>query len=135
MEAGIRSKLAAAIALAAARVEESQECAGLFAELGADGAAILARSLYLSAPHYQIGQPCRRATAFVYFGQEPTFLCSGFASLADERAALVLIHEALHHAGLAESPSQPGAMSAAAIEGMVREACGSQKAVQSGRAR
>jgi len=126
MNADIRSKLAAAIPLAAARVESSPECAGLFAELGADGAQVLAGALYFSAPHLHIDQICRRATAYAYFGQQPTFLCSSFASLNDENAAMVLIHEALHHAGLPEGPAAPGGMGASAINEMVRKACGSQ---------
>lgn len=130
MDADTRSKLAAALARAAARVEASPECAGLFAELGADGADVLAGSFYFPAPLRQMESTCRRATAYTYVGKETTFLCRGFASLTDERAALVIIHEALHHAGLAESPYELSAQTSAAINDMVRKACGAQQARQ-----
>jgi hypothetical protein len=68
-------------------------------------------------------------------GAAPTFLCTGFSSLTDEHAALVLVHEALHHAGLTESPSDPSGMSSAAINEMVRTACGFEVFKKGGRAR
>ncbi|MCG6947754.1 MAG: hypothetical protein LJE93_02410 [Acidobacteria bacterium] len=44
--------------------------------------------------------------------------------LSDEQAAMVIIHEALHHAGLSEYPKDPDAMTSRAINGMVSEKCG-----------
>jgi hypothetical protein len=135
MDPTTRSKLTSAFALAAARIEGSPECAALFAELGADGAELLATSLYFPAPPAQRASTCRQAAAYTYVGSAPTFLCGGFTSLTDEHAALVLVHEALHHAGLPESPSDPRAMSSAAINEMVRKACGFEVFKRGGRAR
>jgi hypothetical protein len=44
--------------------------------------------------------------------------------LFDEQAAMVIIHEALHHAGLSEYPQDPDGMTSRAINGMVMEQCG-----------
>jgi hypothetical protein len=106
------------------RVEASPRCAGLFAELGADGVRMLATSLYFRAPIAKQTGVCRRAEAYTHVGAAPTFLCDRFGRLSHEQSALVLIHEALHHAGLEESPAVPGAMSSAAINDMVQKACG-----------
>jgi hypothetical protein len=47
-------------------------------------------------------------------GSPSTFVCRLFQRLGDERAAVVLIHEALHHAGLTEYPQDPEAMTSGA---------------------
>jgi len=44
--------------------------------------------------------------------------------LLTEQAAMVVIHEALHHAGLPERPHDKKAMTSGQINDMVREACG-----------
>lgn len=135
MDADTRSKLAAAIALAAARVEESPECAGLFASLDTDGVEMLASTLYFPAPPARRASSCRQAVAYTFVGEAPTFLCSAFSSLTDEHASLVLIHEALHHAGLPEGAWKAGGvMSSAAINDMVQVACGLNVANKGGRA-
>lgn len=124
MDPTTRSKLTSAFALAMSRVADTPECAGLFSDLGADAAEMLATSLYFPAPAAHRTSTCRRAVAYTYVGAAPTYLCGGFSSLTDDRAALVLVHEALHHAGLPESPSDPRAMSSVVINEMVRKACG-----------
>jgi len=134
MNSKIRSKLTTAFDLAVARVEESPQCAGLFVEIGADGIEMLATTLYFPAPVAKKTTTCRRSEAYTYVGEAPTFLCSNFRSLTAEQGAVVLIHEALHHAGLEESPWTPGAPSSAAINQAVRTACGFQVFKSSGRA-
>jgi hypothetical protein len=47
----------------------------------------------------------------------------GFAD-STPAAAVIVIHEALHFAGLPESPQTPGAMSPAEINEMVADRCG-----------
>jgi hypothetical protein len=134
MKTKMQSKLTTAFDLAVGLVEESPQCAGLFAELGADGAETLATSLYFPAPIAKKTSVCRRSEAYTYVGEAPTFLCDRFGRLSDEKAALVLIHEALHHAGLEESPKVPGAMSSAAINDMVQKACDFNELDRVGRA-
>lgn len=120
-----RAKLEAAFDLALQRLREVPECAELFRRLGADGVEMLRTALY-----FPIGSPtkevemCGTADAFTYVGDAPTFLCRKFYRLTDERAAMVVVHEALHHAGLTEWPSDPEGMKSIAINQMVSEGCG-----------
>lgn len=77
--------------------------------------------------------PASRSYTFV--GEAPTFLCSGFSAMTDEHASLVLVHEALHRAGLPEGAWKAGGvMSSAAINDMVQVACGLNVAKKGGRA-
>jgi hypothetical protein len=66
---------------------------------------------------------CERGYAATIVGAPSTFVCRNFQHLSDERAALVLIHEALHHAGLTEYPQDPEAMTSARINRMVDKSC------------
>ena len=61
--------------------------------------------------------------AQTYVGDAPTWICRRVTSYSDEQAALVVIHEALHHAGLTEKPHDRNAMSSGAINKMVGKSC------------
>jgi hypothetical protein len=63
---------------------------------------------------------CRRSLAQSYVGGAPTWVCRRVWSLSDEHVALVVIHEALHHAGLTEKPQDRNAMSSGEINTLVR---------------
>ena len=97
----------------------------MFASLGADGIEALNATLY-----FPIDNPirrrdfCQRFLTYTYVGASATWVCPDFKRLPVERAALVLIHEALHHAGLTEYPVDPDAMSSLAIDKMVKRNCG-----------
>ncbi len=68
---------------------------------------------------------CQRSVpAFTYVGSPQTRLCRRFASMAPARAAVTVLHEALHGAGLTESPLNPDGMTPREIDHMVMEACG-----------
>ncbi len=62
--------------------------------------------------------------AFTSLGSAVTRLCPGFARLDDERAAVILLHEALHRAGLDEWPHDPDGLTPQGINELVREGCG-----------
>jgi hypothetical protein len=66
---------------------------------------------------------CPSALAYTLVGGAPTWLCRRFARLSDERAAAILLHEALHHAGMDEWPHDPQAAPASAINELVEDAC------------
>ena len=134
MNDAMRSKLTAAFAVATSRIEGSPECAALFAALDADGVEMLVGSLYFPAPPARRAGTCRQAVAYTFVGEAPTFLCSGFSAMTDDDASLVLVHEALHRAGLPESASQSGARSSAAVNDLVQVACGLNVAKKGGRA-
>ncbi len=124
MPQSTRDKLVTAFELAVARVQQVEECRALFTELGADPVLALATTLYEPAGPYKETTTCRRALAFTYVGAAPTRLCRRFGFLSDDEAGMVVVHEALHHAGLTERPADREAMSAGAINVMVRKACG-----------
>jgi hypothetical protein len=120
----VRSKLESGFELAIERVQTEPRCAELFAELGADGAELLATTMYYPADLKLERDLCSGALAYTVVGGAPSWLCRRFRRLSDEKAAHVLLHEALHRAGLDEFPHDPQAMTPAAIDEMVHEACG-----------
>jgi hypothetical protein len=117
-------KLRAAFTVALERIRKIPRCSGLFADLDADGVEMLTNTLYTPAHPFDEQSLCRSAAAFTWVGGVHTRLCRRFASLPEERAAMTLIHEALHHAGLTEQPMDPDGMTAREIDGMVSDACG-----------
>jgi len=117
-------KLREAFSVAIERVQEIPQCGGLFAELEADGLAMLTTTIYMPTHRMDEQTVCQTAAAFTWVGGAHTRLCRRFSSLSEERAAMTLIHEALHHAGLTEKPADPEAMTAREIDGMVGAACG-----------
>jgi hypothetical protein len=120
----LMEKLRAAFNTALERVQEIPECGALFAELNADGVEMLTTALYTPTHPFDEQSLCQSAAAFTWVGGVHTRLCRRFASLSEERAAMTLIHEALHHAGLTEEPMDPNGMTAREIDGMVSDACG-----------
>jgi hypothetical protein len=120
----VRYRLELAFPVAVQRVREVESCRALFADLGADGLLKLERTIYLP-PQPGEGRSCRsRVVAFTGVGTPHTRLCPAFGGLANDRAAIGLIHEALHFAGLGERPSDPHGMSPLQINTMVERACG-----------
>jgi hypothetical protein len=92
--------------------------------MGADGAQLLALSGYYAAGPAREASICRRAMATTLVDGGPVHVCRRFDTLSDDEAAVVLLHEALHHAGLRERPQDPDGMEPSAISRMVRSACG-----------
>jgi hypothetical protein len=119
--------LALAYPLAVTKVRTVASCRALFERLGADPVQSLMNSRYLAAGQEREKQtgPCRRgAAAVTAVGSAEVRLCLSFGSLQVSNAAITLLHEALHYAGLGEWPSSPDAMTSAQINLMVRDACG-----------
>jgi hypothetical protein len=135
MPASLRVKLEAGFELAVVRLRESASCRELFARLGADPFETLATGLYFAVDSYRreaelcgrnLAASSRGAENLAYttVGGAATFLCRPFAWISTEKAAVAVIHEALHHAGLTEWPHDRLAMSSTEITEMVEEACG-----------
>jgi len=117
-------KLLEALPLAVRNVDQVGSCRELFSGLGADGVERLGKTLYYGAPPEVVAGRCSRgAVAATNPGSAVTWLCPMFASLPTRLAALALIHEALHFAGLPERPQVAGAHSSAEINGMVHDSC------------
>jgi len=122
--ADLRNKLQSAVRIAAERIEEVEECGDLFAKLGADGEEMLNTTLYFPvAAHNRKDGICRKAAAYTKVGAKSTFVCPEFSRLSDKRAAMFVVHEALHHAGLSEKPLDRRGMTSLEINTMVGKKC------------
>jgi hypothetical protein len=118
-------KISEAFDVALDRVREVPGCRGLFADLGNEGMDALARLVFIPIGRAEArGGVCRGISAYTLHGGGPIWICRQFSKLSDEQAAMVIIHEALHHAGLSEYPQDPNGMTSRAINGMVMEQCG-----------
>ncbi len=120
----VRSRLEASYRIATQRLQESAECRGLFSDLGADGLEALASTMYYPATVQHERQVCGGAHGYTVVGWVPTYLCRNFVRLSERRGALVVIHEALHRAGMGEWPRDPDALSSGEINDLVAEKCG-----------
>jgi len=130
----VSAKLKAGFELAVDRVRKIGSCSGLFTELGTDGLEILATGLYFPVDSYRREiEVCGRNAAansrggenlaYTTVGGAPTWISRHFSRVPTETAAVVVIHEALHHAGLSERPHDRMAMSSVEITEMVKAAC------------
>jgi hypothetical protein len=115
----------AARTIALRRVGELEECRGLFEAHGADGVRILLDSDYRAAQPGEAGGLCEKgASAFTGMTTGRTALCTdSFLKLQPHVRAVVLLHEALHVAGLGQHPQHPGGMTPRQIDGMVGRSC------------
>lgn len=120
-----RQKISDAFELALERVQEVPECGELFTELGSDGMESLGRVIFLPIGRAQArGNVCHGISAYTMVGGGPVRVCREFSRLSDTQAAMVIIHEALHHAGLSEHPLDPDGLTSNQINGLVMEKCG-----------
>ena len=106
------------------RIRKNPECRDLFARLGSNGLEKLAASSYSRTTLVTEQAICQRgAVAYTYVNTPDVHLCRRFASLNVNQAATILIHQALHFAGLTERPADPQGFHPREIDDMVREAC------------
>lgn len=116
--------LTESLALAVHRVHERPGCAQLFADLAADGERLLSLTLYRAPARKTESKWCREGrAAFTAVGSPLTCICPSFGRLSRQGGATILIHEALHFAGLEERPAVPTALDSREINRMVRERC------------
>jgi hypothetical protein len=124
LSAAVVTRLRAGYGLAVRRLESSEPCRHLFAGLGVDPLPLLSQLFYYPAGSNQNNSSCRvRASAYTEVGSHVTWVCDNFALLRERQAAMVILHEALHAAGLPEQPRVPGAMTSAEINAMVAARC------------
>jgi hypothetical protein len=119
----LKVKLRAAFLTALDRVRRGAECRALFEPLEADGAEMLTRSIYARASAGMEATWCRHSVAGTNVGNRTVFLCRRFATLPVEEAATILIHEAMHWAGMSENHLDRSSPSGDQISSMVRRAC------------
>jgi len=134
MPAPVKEKLKAGFELAVERVGEIEACGGLFTRLGANGLETLKASLYFPVDSYlREIEICGRNPAansriaenltYTQTGARSVWVCRNFAYISTEDAAVAVIHEALHLAGLGEQPIDRLVMMSTEISGMVEVAC------------
>jgi hypothetical protein len=125
-EERVRYRLVTGYETALRRVREYEACHGLFAELGADPVQMLSSTIYLPARHDWELEVCSNwgVVAHTFVGEPQTRLCERFGRLDRFTAAMLLIHEALHHAGLGERPVDPNGPTSRQISRMVVRSCG-----------
>lgn len=120
----VRSKLTKGFRIAIELIVRSPSCRELFAELESDGFKALHYTIYVPVRRgLETGICARGAVAYTEVGSSATRLCPGFARLVDRRAAITLIHEALHYAGLGEKPLDPDGLTSDQITRLVTRAC------------
>ena len=120
----VASRLSSAIRVAKEHLRDNPPCQALFASLGSDGVAKLNSSSYYPAVVKEERKYCRGSrVALARVGSPAVRLCRSFARLSDQRAAIILIHEALHFAGQTEYPSDSSAPDGIGITRMVMESC------------
>jgi len=126
MDPLLRRSLLAAFPLAVGRLVAVPGCAALYQRLGADGLALLATTVYVGPTTRGRALPCDtlQASAYTGVGQHTTVICHMFAELPPRRAAVTLLHEALHYAGMTESPADPTALTSVQISALVSGRCG-----------
>ena len=120
----VNRQLAAAFHDALKRIRALRSCQGLFESLDADGFEVLADTTYIYAETGSFRSVCDGACAFTTVGGSMVGLCAQFGRIPVAEAAQVLIHEALHNAGLTEQPSDPDGPTPDEIDTMVVHACG-----------
>jgi hypothetical protein len=120
-----RERLESSFQVAIDRVREVPECRELFTELGTDGVDTIAKIYFTPIGiHGARANVCNGSVAYTFVGGGPTWLCRKFSRLTDKQAAMIIIHEALHQAGLTERPKDPNGMTSAGINRMVSKGCG-----------
>jgi hypothetical protein len=120
----VKSKLEQAFPIALAHLRDRSTCRRLFEDLGADGLGSLRLSVYCWADSMLARRACGRGVvAFTQVRSPFTWICTSFGRLSTKRAALILIHEALHRSGLGEQPVDPEGLTASEINALVAREC------------
>ena len=107
------------------RKVRDRPCGALFDRLNFNGPIALALTSY-SAPRHPTEQAlCDKGVhAVTRAGQREVRICSSLRRLTREGVAAILIHEALHTAGLSEFPEDPQGLTSAEITRAVLKTCG-----------
>ena len=94
--------------------------------LHADGTQILAAVEFVAVTIELAGDACSRTevAAFTTVAGRKVWLCPHFGDLNVPAAAMILIHEALHAAGLTERPRDPSGLLPPEINRLVAASCG-----------
>jgi hypothetical protein len=121
----LRNQLRFAFRLAQERIRDRRACAALFTRLGADGLQLLTRARFAPEVIEKDRRACAKGVgARTEVSGREIRLCPAFATVSPREAALLLIHEVLHHAGLSERPPDPNGLTPQDINDLVAASCG-----------
>jgi hypothetical protein len=124
MPCSVHRRLVTALELAEDAVQREPACEQLFRDLDADPRMLLSGARFTVANARHELSICPDAEAFTVVGGRVTALCRSYAGLTDLEAAAVILHEALHHAGMNEYPLDEEAPTSSEITHLVRTRCG-----------
>ena len=100
-------------------------CQALFDDLDLGGAEALGRTYYEPATrHSDLALCVRGAVAITGVNGRRTRLCDSFKTHGRRDQAAIVIHEALHVAGLSEKPIDPKGMTPHEITQTIKTVCG-----------
>ena len=125
--ARLRFKIEHGLRRARQALEERPACRDLFHDLGAEGAASLLSLRFHLATQEQRRSICWARSAALFstlHGHEVGVCATRFSKIPAGRIAPLLLHEALHRAGLEEQPHRPDALRSGEVTALVREMCG-----------
>jgi len=106
------------------RLSTVTSCEKMFDDLGANGANVISATTYRDGGGSSKCTSRPGAAAVTDVGAYTVFLCgSNFTRLSANGAATIVIHEALHSAGMSENPPDPNAKTSAEISAMVQANC------------
>jgi hypothetical protein len=120
----VRQQLSLGFFLAQSRIRTHPTCSALFERFRVDGAELLGRVRFNGAAFETSFSTCKHGVAaYTTVGSHQIVLCPGFGGIPVPGAALILIHEVLHSAGMTEKPSDPNGFAAGEINVMVKVSC------------
>ena len=121
----VRRQLTLGFRLAAEEIRRTPSCSALFSRFHADGVQLLAALDFEASTSAVLGDTCSRVgvTAFTTVGGRKVRLCPHFGDLEVPAAAMILIHEVLHAAGLTERPADPHGLLPQEINRLVAVNC------------
>lgn len=106
------------------RLNTVANCEKMFGDLGANGANVIAAVTYRDGTGSRKCTDRPTAAAVTDVGGYTTLLCGlVFNRLSSTGAATIVIHEALHTAGMSENPPNPSAKTTQEINDMVQANC------------
>lgn len=107
------------------KLNNTPDCEKMYDDLGANGPNVLSRTTYRDGTGSAACNSHPSAAAVTQPGSFTVLLCgTNFTNLSASGAAVVVIHEGLHSAGLNENPPDPSAMTSDQINQMVMSKCG-----------
>lgn len=115
--------LTSSYALALEIVQTNPACRALFDEYGADGRNVLSKAFFLRAKPEHSAICTNGVVAFTHVRGHRCWICPRFGGLSTTAGAMILIHEALHMAGMPEDPEPSGPQSSYGINRIVHRTC------------